>query len=335
MQHAAQRFVGAGTPSVDRRQADRQEAARREIAVVVPVYNSLATLPELVARLKAALETITDDFAVILVDDRGPQPVWPVIAAEAEADRRVQGLRLSRNFGQHAAITAGLSVAHARWYVVMDCDLQDAPEDIPALYRHARAGGHDSVVALRASHDVARRRKLMSIVFNKALERLADIPATSQVGNFRIFNDAMARAFRSYPEKMRLFPALMSHLGFDTGSVPVERADRAEGRSGYTARTLFALAFDAIVSNTIKPMYYLVAFGFAIAFVAMAMAAAIVVQKLVFGAAVAGWASLMTALMMLGGIQIAVMSFVGIYVGKVFMEVKDRPVFIVADATDP
>jgi len=268
------------------------------------------------------------------VDDRGPQPVWPVIQTEGENDPRVKGVRLSRNFGQHAAISAGLTVANAQWYVVMDCDLQDVPEEIPALYKKARTENYDAVVAVREDNQVKARRKIGSYIFNKSLEHLADIPATSKVGNFRIFNDSMARAYRSFPEKMRLFPALMSHVGFNTGELKVVRPDRIEGRSGYTLKKLVSLAFDAIISNTIKPMYYLVALGFVIAFLAMLMAFVIIMQKILFGSDVKGWASLMTAFMLMSGLQISVMSFVGIYVGKVFMEVKDRPVFIISDASN-
>ncbi len=314
--------------------ARRIDDTKSVIAVIVPVYNSLVTLSELISRIKTSVETFTQSYEIILVDDRGPQDVWPVIQKEGEEDTRVKGIRLSRNFGQHPAITAGLTIANAQWYVVMDCDLQDLPEDIPALYNKAQAGNYDTVLAIREDNQVKKRRKIGSYLFNKSLEYLADIPATSKVGNFRIFNDSMARAYRAFPEKMRLFPALMSHLGFNTGELNIVRPDRSEGQSGYTFRKLLSLALDAIISNTIKPMYYLVALGFIIAFFAMIVAFIIIMQKLLFGNAVEGWASLMTAFMLMSGLQISVMSFVGIYVGKVFMEVKDRPVFIISDASN-
>lgn len=313
---------------IERRRGGQQQVC---VAVVVPVYNSAATLGELVRRLKTSLETFTQDYEIILVDDRGPQPVWPIIEKAGEADTRVKGVRLSRNFGQHAAITAGLNVACADWYVVMDCDLQDVPEDIPKLYQHAVQGGFDSVVAMRDAVDVRKRRKLGSFLFNKSLEHLADIPASSKIGNFRIFNEPMARAFRMYPEKMRLFPALMSHLGFNVGQLVLVRPDRIEGKSSYTFKKLFQLAFDGIISNTIRPMYYMAGFGFVVSICAIFMVFFFVYRKLVYGIDMEGWTSLMTALMFMGGIQIFVISFVGIYVGKVFFEVKDRPVFIVSE----
>ena len=307
---------------------------RVNTAVIVPVYNSLATLQELIDRLVTSLSSYTEDYEIVLVDDRGPQAVWPLIEAAGKANKRVKGLRLSRNFGQHAAISAGLDAADAEWYVVMDCDLQDMPEDIPNLYAHAIKHKLDSVLAFRAEHGVRRRRRLGSAIFNKTLEKLADIPASSQVGNFRIFNDAMAKSYRMYPEKMRLFPALMSHIGFEVGQLDVSRPDRIEGESNYTLKKLFQLGFDSIVSNTIKPMYYLAAFGIFISIVAVLLASFVVIRALAFGVVAEGWASLMTVVMLMGGIQIFVISFVGIYVGKVFFEVKDRPVFIVADTSN-
>ncbi|WP_427453792.1 glycosyltransferase family 2 protein [Litorimonas sp. WD9-15] len=306
---------------------------KTHIAVIVPVYNSLKTLPELIDRLEATLSTITSDYQIVLIDDCGPQPVWPVIAMHAKRNPRIVGLRLSRNFGQHAAITAGIKFANSDWYVVMDCDLQDRPEDVALLYQTAMSGNHDSVLAVRGDEDVGTRKKLGSRVFNFVLNKLADIPVSTDVGNYRIFNQDMAEAYRMYNEQMRLFPALMSHLGFDVGRVEVKRPARLEGKSGYSFSKLFELAFDSIVSNTIKPVYYIATFGFLVALAAILYTVILVVRKLVFGISAEGWASTMAAILMLGGIQILVTSFVGIYVGKVFFQVKQRPSYILRETT--
>lgn len=314
---------------IDRTGLEEACAIRPHIAVIVPVYNSAATLEALIDRLKTSLEFIDSNYAIILVDDRGPQPVWPIIQRASLSDERVKGVRLSRNFGQHAAISAGLDAASADWFVVMDCDLQDRPEDIVDLYKEVMASGLDSVIAKRISHGSKKRRKLGSIAFHGILRHLADIPTSEQIGNFRIFNKAMAEAYRQYAEKMRLFPAIMSHLGFASGYLELKRDDRQEGVSSYTFRRLFALAFDSIISNTIKPMYYLAGFGVSMSFLAVVFAVMIIFKRLFFNVETEGWASLMTGFMLIGGIQIFVVSFVGIYVGKVFFEVKDRPIFII------
>lgn len=303
------------------------------IAAIVPVYNCLSTLAELIDRLSAALNEISENYQIVLVDDRGPEPVWPIIESYARRDSRVVGLQLSRNFGQHAAITTGLQLANADWYVVMDCDLQDRPEDITLLYAEALNGEYDSVLAVRGNEDIGTRKKLGSRLFNFGLNKLANIPVSSDVGNFRIFNRSMAEAYHLYSEQMRLFPALMSHLGFNIGRVEVARPARAEGKSSYSFRKLFNLGFDSIVSNTIKPVYFMASFGFLVSALAMTYTAVLVVRKLAFGITAEGWASTMAAILMLGGIQVFAISFVGIYVGKVFFEVKGRPIAIVSKST--
>lgn len=304
-----------------------------DIAVIIPMYNSLKTLGRLVSELHSALQTVSKNYEIILVDDCGPEPVWPKISELASQDERVKGIKLSRNFGQHPAISAGLAVADAKWYVVMDGDLQDLPSAIPDLYQEALRTNSDSVIARRADDEVKRSKKLGSIVFNGTLEFLADIPASSDVGNFRIFNHRMAAAFQMYPEQMRLFPAIMSHTGFDISYLDVKRAERIEGKSNYTFWKLFPLAFDTIISNSIKPMYFLTGFGLLVSMLAFVFAATLIIRKVFFGIDVEGWASLMTAMMLFGGVQVFVISFVGIYVGKVFFEVKRRPSFIISRTT--
>lgn len=304
---------------------------KAEIAVVVPVYNSAATLQQLTTRLVNSLEQITTNFAIILVDDRGPQEVWPILIKMSAADDRIKAVRLSRNFGQHPAISAGISVANAEWYVVMDCDLQDLPEDIPKLYKHAVSNQYDSVIATRASHATSSERKLASFVFNKTIELLADIPASEKIGNFRIFNHSMAEAFRNHPEQMRFFHALMNNLGFNVTNIDVERPSRAEGVSSYTMKKLIALAFDAIIANSIKPLYYMLFGGFCISFFSAMYGFFILFKKFITGIPIEGWASIITSLFFLSGVVIFTICLVGIYVGQVFFEVKRRPIYIVQD----
>ena len=300
-----------------------------DLAVILPLYNNLDTLEDLLRRLRETLGAITPRFEIILVDDRGPEPVWPPLLKEAEQDTRIKLVRLSRNFGQHPAITAGIDAAHANWYVVMDADLQDQPEAIKTLWETAHDGSFDVVVARRVSQDLGNRRRLGSRVFNRALATLADIPSSSEIGNFRIMNDKVVSTFREYDESMRLFPALMSHVGFSIGYADIPRPSRAAGESAYTFKKLFVLGADAIVSNSFKPMIYLASFGFIVSFLAVIMAAVLVIRKVFFGISVDGWASLMTAITLFSGVQIFVVSFVGIYIGKVFFEVKKRPHYII------
>ena len=301
-----------------------------EISVIVPVYNSIALLRELCERLSETIEKVTNNYQIILVDDCGPEPVWPVIEMLCQEYAQITGLKLSRNFGQHAAITAGLSRAHSNWYVVMDCDLQDRPEDIYDLYQKAKNNDLDSVVAFRKVHQVSFIKKLGSKFFNFLLNKLASVPTSSDIGNFRIFNHKMAEAYREYADQMRLFPAIMAHLGFEIGVLEVKRPKRQEGVSNYSFKKLLKLAFDSIVSNTIKPVYFMAIFGVLVSFLSLLFAVSLIVRTFFMGIQAEGWTSIMLAITFFGGVQIFAVSFVGIYVGKVFFEVKRRPIYIIS-----
>lgn len=302
-----------------------------DVAVILPIYNNRPTLDELLDRLISTLEGLSLSFEIVLVDDRGPEPVWEAMVARASSDTRIRLVRLSRNFGQHPAITAGIDAAQANWYVVMDADLQDQPEALEKLWNKAQEPNTDVVIARRVSQELGARRQIGSRLFNFALMKLADIPASSEIGNFRICSAKVMRAFREYDESMRLFPALMSHLGFSVAYVDVPRPSRASGQSSYTFKKLFTLGVDAIISNSFKPMIYLASSGFIISILATLAAMTLVIRKIFFGVTVEGWASLMTAIALFSGVQIFVVSFVGIYIGKVFFEVKKRPHYIVEE----
>ncbi len=191
---------------------------RDEIAVVVPVYMGAAVLRKLCTRLIAALEPITPDFSIVLVDDRAPDDPWPLIRELGREDSRIRGVQLSRNFGQHYALTAGIDHALANWYVVMDCDLQDAPEDIPLLYAKVREG-FDAIVGVRRKEGHGFAKRHVSRVFYRAFNLLAGFELDWSVGNFRIFSDRVAEGFRQMREQMRLFPASLNFMGFTVGTL--------------------------------------------------------------------------------------------------------------------
>ena len=174
-----------------------QPVARAEIAVVVPYYKAEPMLDMLIERLSATLSQITANWNVIFVDDRSPDNGWQKIVAASLRDPRLKGIRLSRNFGQHAAITAGMHHVNANWYVVMDCDLQDRPEDIEILYRRACEGTADVVLAERATAGLSMQRTAASFVFNAMVKWMAALDFSNKIGNFRIFSDKVAQAFRA------------------------------------------------------------------------------------------------------------------------------------------
>lgn len=299
------------------------------ISVVIPVYKAEGCLHELYRRLKASLEIITNDFEIILVEDCGGDRSWEIIKELSEADKRVKGIQFSRNFGQHYGITAGLDHCHGDWIVVMDCDLQDRPEEIPRL--HAKAlEGYDVVVARRGKRKDNALKRLASWMFYKVFSYLADIDYDWQVGNFRIMSKKVVENFRSMREKLRFFSGLIIWMGFPTASIDVQHEERFSGKSTYTYRKLWKLAIETVIAYSDKPLRLTIRFGFIMSFIAFIYGAYILLRALIYGTPVMGWSSLIVSLYFLSGIIIAILGIIGIYLGKTFDETKKRPLYIVS-----
>jgi glycosyltransferase involved in cell wall biosynthesis len=314
--------------STKRPKADRQE--RDEIAVVVPVYKGRPMLRELRDRLFQTLKSITPNFSIILVDDSSPDQSWSLIQQLGQEDSRIRGILLSRNFGQHNAITAGLDHARAHWYVVMDCDLQDAPEDISLLYERARQG-FDVVVGIRRKEGHSLLKRISSKLFYRTFNFLAGIELDWSVSNYRIFSDRVAEGFRQMREQMRFLPASLSFMGFHVGTVELPHHPRTHGRSSYTLSKLVSLASNTILAHSQMPLKIVAAFGLFLSIAAMTMAGLIAARAAIWGVSVTGWASLIVAVFAVGGVQIFLIGIVGIYVGKNFEEAKKRPLYFVKD----
>ena len=315
-------------------------STRPVVSVVVPVYKAERTLDELYQRLKAALETISPRFEIVLVEDCGGDDSWAIIERLAAADPRVRGIQFSRNFGQHYGITAGLDHCTGAWAVVMDCDLQDRPEEIPKLYAKAQEG-FDIVLARRGPRKDPLMKRFTSYLFYRLFSFLADIKYDGTVGNFRIMSRKVVRNFRRMGEQLRFFGGLVQWLGFPTASVDVEHAERAEGRSTYTLAKLWKLAAETIIAYSDKPLRIGVRVGFSMAALAIGYGVYILGLAWLHGSPVPGWNSLIVSLYFIGGIIIAMLGIVGIYLGKAFDESKKRPLYVVrrtteaGDADDP
>jgi len=302
------------------------------ISVIIPVYKAESCLAELYRRLKASLESISDDFECILVEDCGGDNSWNIIQELAEQDPRIKGIQFSRNFGQHYGITAGLDHASGDWIVVMDCDLQDAPEEIPRLYAKAQEG-FDMVLARRGKRQDPALKRLLSWGFYKVFAYLAEIDYDAEVGNFRIISRRVADNFRNMREKLRFFSGIIDWMGFPAAKIDVKHAPSLHGKSTYTFKTLMKLAIDTILAYSDKPLRMSIKFGFAIAAVAFVAGSALLVQTLIYGSPVTGWSSLIVSLYFLGGIIIANLGIIGIYLGKTFDETKKRPLYIIHKTT--
>jgi dolichol-phosphate mannosyltransferase len=303
-----------------------------QLSVVIPVYKAEHCLDELYRRLKVSLESISQNFEIILVEDCGGDNSWGVIERIAANDSRVRGIQFSRNFGQHCGITAGLDHCSGDWVVVMDCDLQDRPEEIPRLYSKALEG-YDIVLARRGARQDPLLKRFTSWLFYKTFSYLADIEYDGESGNFRIMSRKVVVNFRRMGEQLRFFGGLVQWMGFPTASIEVEHAERFEGQSTYTFAKLWKLAAETIIAHSDKPLRLAVRFGFIMAFFSFCYGAYILGRAMFYDSPIPGWSSLIVSLYFIGGIIIGILGILGIYLGKTFDESKKRPLYIIRRAT--
>lgn len=302
------------------------------LSIVVPVYKAEYSLDKLYQRLKSALESITENFEILLVEDCGGDGSWEIIERLAAADPRVRGIQFSRNFGQHYGITAGLDHCRGDWVVVMDCDLQDRPEEIPRLYTKAREG-FDIVLARRGVRSDPLLKRFTSWLFYKIFSYLTGIKYDDQTGNFRIMSRKVVNNFQHMREQLRFFGGLVQWMGFPTASIQVQHDERHDAKSTYTFSKLWKLAIETIIAYSDKPLRLSVKFGFLMAFFSFCYGLYILGRSLLHGSAIPGWGSLIVSLYFIGGIIIAILGIIGIYLGKTFDESKKRPLYIIRRAT--
>ena len=302
------------------------------ISVVIPVYRAESCLEELYRRLKAALELLTADFEIMLVEDCGGDRSWPLIVALAQRDPRVKGIQFSRNFGQHYGITAGLDRCNGDWVVVMDCDLQDRPEEIPRLYAKAQEG-HEIVVARRGKRSDPLLKRFSSWLYYSVFSWLADMDYDPQAGNFRILSRKVINNYRNLRERSRFFGSLINWMGFPFTSVDVQHDERFAGDSSYTFGKLWRLGAETIIAYSDKPLRIAVRLGFFIATCAFLYGIYILFRALFHGSPVTGWSSLIVSIYFMGGVIVAILGILGIYLGKTYDETKHRPLYVINHTT--
>ena len=300
------------------------------ISIVSPVYRGEKMVAELVRRNVESVGTITDNYEIILVNDASPDESWNEMVKQCEQNPKVKGINLSRNFGQHYAITAGLHFAKGDWVVVMDCDLQDRPEEIPNLY-HKAMEGYDIVYARRVVRKDGFFKRLSSALFHKVFNWLSGLHTDKTIANFGIYKQCVITEFNKMPERARSFPSLVKYLGYKDAAIDVEHSERIEGKSTYSFRKLLKLGFDVIVSNSNKPLRMAVGFGFGMAAVSFLLAIYNIVARWVGIIKVPGYTTTVFSIWFVGGILLFVMGILGLYIGKIFDQVKGRQIFIVKD----
>lgn len=299
-----------------------------KISIVSPVYMADKMLKKLTLQLKENLNTLNVSYEIILVDDKSPDNSWEEMKQISKENSEVKSIRLSRNFGQHPAIIAGLNEAKGEWIVVMDCDLQDQPKEIIKLYQKA-IEGFDVVLAKRSNRQDKFFKKIFSKIFYKIYTYLTDSKFDNSVANFGIYNKKVIQQVINMDDYIKSFPLFVSWVGFNQTSISVEHSERDEGESSYTFSKLVSLAFDIIISFSNKPLKIVVKFGLLISLTSIIAGLITIYNYLNGSIEVLGYSSIIVSIWFLSGSIITITGIIGLYIGKIFNQVKNRPAFII------
>jgi len=298
------------------------------LSVVVPVFMAEGCLIELCCRLTSSLGLITNNYEVILVEDGGQDNSWITITKLAAQDSRIKGLKLSRNFGQHHAITAGLDASDGDWVVVMDCDLQDQPEEIIKLYQKVQHG-YQVVMAIRGERQENEFKVMCGKMFHRLLTYLTNTEWDHQIGTFRIMSRKVVVSLGKMREHDRFFNGMVNWLGYPTSKVTVQHATRFEGESSYNLFKLIKLAAGALISFSEKPLKLSILLGALISAGGFIYGILILCRKIMLGIPVEGWTSIIVSLYFLSGLILLNLGIVGLYIGRIFVETKNRPIYVI------
>ena len=301
---------------------------RPSLSCVVPAFNEAANLQALLAGLTAQLMSLTERWEVIVIDD-GSRDATPAAMAPWLLRPGVRYVRLSRNFGKEAALTAGIDRAGGDVVLLMDADLQHPAALVPEMLQ-AWVQGADMVCAARATRaDESLAKRLGTAWFYALVNRDSNVQIPVDAGDFRLMDRRVADALRTMPERNRFMKGLYAWVGFRTVIIPYTPCKRFAGTSKFSTRRLARLAFTGVTAFTNAPLRLWSALGAAIAALALAYGCWIVVDHFLYGVEVAGWATLVAGTMFLSGVQLLSIGILGEYVGRIFDEVKQRPVYVV------
>ena len=303
-----------------------------QISVVIPVYRAEKIIDELCNRLIANLSKLTDAFEILLIDDSSPDNSWGKIKENTFKDNRIKGYLLSRNFGQHHAITAGIDKVNAEWVVVMDCDLQDRPEEIAKLYKKALEG-FDVVVAARKNRKDNFLKRATSKMFYLILSFLSGMKFNGEVGNFGIYHKNVVDNLKELREPFRFFLSSVKWAGFNSTTLNVEHDNRFEGKSTYNYKKLISLGVNIIISYSNKPLKMMTLTGIGFAFISLLFIAYNFYLKFIGQMTELGYTSIISSIWLLSGLILSSIGILGIYIGKIYDGIKNRPLYIISEKT--
>ena len=302
------------------------------LSIATPVYKAESLVGTLVERIRAAARTVTEDFEVLLVEDGSPDNSWAAIVRECDRDPRIRGVRLSRNFGQHPAITAALEYARGDFVVVMDCDLQDDPDYIPSLYDKCRQG-FDVVFARRRVRRFGWWKNLSARIYYTIFRWLAGVAYDPNIGSYSIISRKVVDAFLLFGDYRRGYVIVLHWLGFSRGYVDVEHRERPDGPSSYSAWQLMVHALTLTLTYSEKPLHLSIYIGSVLSLLSFVFGGWFIVRYFNsnVGQLALGWTSLMISHLFLSGLILISLGVIGLYMGRIFEQVKHRPIYVVRE----
>lgn len=300
-----------------------------KLSIIIPVYNESENIEELYARLK---KTLIKDFSkfnyeMLFIDDGSTDQSFSIIQNLSKKDKKIHAIQFSRNFGHHAAISAGIKFVSGNYVVMMDGDLQDRPEEIIKLY-NTLLKGYDIVYGIRTKRCEPFMKHITSILFWKLINKISGLNVPENQSMLRIFNKNVHSALKEFKESSRFYAGMFAWVGYKQGICKIKNDRRKNGKSKYSFSKMFALTINATLGFSNLPLYYISYTGIIVSFLAVILGVVFIVRKIVFNLGLIGWPSLFILLSFLGGIIIFSIGVLGIYISKIYQESLDRPLYI-------
>ncbi len=305
-----------------------------DISVVIPVYNEEGNLHELHRRLKAVFENeLQITYEILFVDDGSKDKSWSIIEELYNNNTNVKGIKFSRNYGHHIAITAGMDYSKGKSVLLMDADLQDQPEEIPKLYKK-HIEGFDVVYGIRNERQHSFFKRLTSNVFILLMNRIIDSDTTINSHIFRIMSRKVVDTINQFRERERFITGLIGFVGFEQIGVNVEHSTRFAGETKYTLSKMIKLALNTLTSFSYKPLQLASLLGVVVSFLSFVGILYLIVRKVFFNMGIAGWTSTIIIILFIGGVQMLFLGILGEYIGRIYTESQKRPLYVISDKLD-
>jgi glycosyltransferase involved in cell wall biosynthesis len=301
------------------------------LSIIIPFYNETEVLLHCHTRLIAVLDSLSHSCEIIYVDDGSDDDSWELVQTFDSAHHAVRSVKLSRNFGKESAMTAGMNIATGKAIILLDADLQDPPELIPAMVTEWQKGFDVVDMQRKQRYGESWLKRTTAIMFYKIINRLSDINMPQNVGDFRLLDRRVVDVINELPERNRFMKGLLAWPGFNRTTLQFDRDPRQAGITKWNYSKLVHLAFEGITSFSMRPLRIATVAGLITSGIAVMMAVFFITKTLVWGDVVAGYPSLMTVLLLLGGVQLLSIGLMGEYIGRLFIESKQRPNFLIMD----